>query len=101
MKTFHEGLGGDANGAALDPTERMKPLDIVKVLMGVYSDRVNVKKFQNDGRFWAKYTEYGYDDLYSVAESTVKHFYVELVTGGNCMASGPSSHNPSKKRKVE
>ena len=94
-------MGGDASGAALDPTERMKALDVVKVLMGVYSDRANVKKFQNDGRFWSKFTEYDYDDLYTNAENIVKQFYLDLVTGANVMSSGPPSQNPSKKRKLE
>jgi sugar phosphate permease len=33
----------------------MKPLDIVKIMMGVYSERANIKRFMNDGLYWAKY----------------------------------------------
>jgi len=50
----------------------MKPLDVVKVLMGIYSDRANVKRFMSkDHRLWALYQEYDYDELYKVAQATV------------------------------
>ena len=31
---------------------RMKPLDVAKVLMGIFSQRDSVKQFQYDGKFW-------------------------------------------------
>jgi len=33
----------------LNPAMRMKPLDVVKALMGIYSNRESVKRFQQDG----------------------------------------------------
>lgn len=41
-------------------SNRMKPLDVVKVLMGIRSERDSVKQFQNDGEYWAKLHEYDY-----------------------------------------
>jgi hypothetical protein len=61
----------------IDPNERMKPLDVTKVLMGIYSDRQCVKRFMNEGRIWAKRQEYDYEDILKVAESTVKQFYLD------------------------
>ena len=49
----------------------MKPLDIVKIMMGVYSERANIKRFMNDGLYWAKYQEYDYEDLYKCASAAV------------------------------
>ena len=45
----------------------MKALDVVKILMGIYSDRQNVKRFANEGKYWAKMQEYDYEDIYKVA----------------------------------
>lgn len=51
LRDFHEG-GNNASEAV----DRMKPLDVVKVLMGIYSDRANVKRFKDqDHRLWAIY----------------------------------------------
>lgn len=49
----------------------MKALDVVKILMGIYSDRQNVKRFINDSKFWAKLQEYDYEDVYKIAQVTV------------------------------
>jgi hypothetical protein len=49
----------------------MKPLDVVKVMMGVYSERANVKRFMDKHRLWAKYQEFDYDEMYKIAHSTV------------------------------
>ena len=51
---------------------RMKPLDVVKVLMGIRSDRDSVKQCQNDGKFWAKLHEYDYEQLTNLADKTVQ-----------------------------
>ena len=50
----------------LDPANRMKPLDVVKVLMGILSSRESVKRFQYDSSLWAKRQEYDYDDVLKV-----------------------------------
>jgi hypothetical protein len=41
----------------------MKPLDVVKIMMGIYSERANIKRFMNDSKFWAKYQDYDYEGL--------------------------------------
>lgn len=35
----------EAASKVLNPANRMKPLDVVKVLMGIYSSRESVKRF--------------------------------------------------------
>ena len=52
LKDYHEDQG---NSDISDPTDRMKPLDLVKIMMGVYSDRAVIKRHMNDARVWAKF----------------------------------------------
>ncbi len=74
LKSFHE----DTKTSAHEACERMKPLDVVKIMMGVYSERANVKRYMNDGgKIWAKYQEYDYEDLYKLAHSTVNSWYID------------------------
>ena len=42
LKSYHHGM---AVSQWLDPSNRMKPLDITKVLMGIRSKRENVMRF--------------------------------------------------------
>lgn len=99
LKEFHEEHG--ASGGSLDPTDRMKPLDLVKIMMGVYSERANIKRFMNNTRIWAKYQDFDYDGLYTVAHATINQYYLDKVSG---VSSGSvfeerSSMQSSKKRK--
>ena len=55
----------------IDPSERAKALDIVKILMGIYSERPIVKRYMNNSKVWAKLQEYDYEDIYKVASTTV------------------------------
>lgn len=89
LKDFHD-QGGVAS---FDPNEKMKPLDIVKILMGIYSDRGNIKRFMNNSKVWAKFQEYDYEDLYKVAQSTVNQFYLDHANGGDLTQN-------SKRRKL-
>ena len=41
----------------------MKPLDIVKIMMGIYSERGNIKRFMNNTKVWAKFQDYDYEEL--------------------------------------
>ena len=52
----------------LNPNNRMKPLDVVKVLMGIFSSRESVTRFKYDGVYWGKLLEYDYEQLMTVAE---------------------------------
>lgn len=45
----------------MNPASRMKPIDVVKVLMGIRSTREAVQKYTYDSRFWAKLHEYDYE----------------------------------------
>jgi len=65
LKDYHE----DGSNS-IEAQDRIKPLDIVKVLMGIYSDRANIKRFR-DHRLWSKYQEFDYDELYKEAQATV------------------------------
>ncbi len=60
LKEYHEGQKGDV----IEANERMKPLDIVKIMMGIYSERVNIKRFMNNSKVWAKFQEYDYEELH-------------------------------------
>ena len=58
---------------------RMKPLDVVKVLMGIMSERDCVKQFKFDGKFWAKLHEYSYQDLMTLADEVVTEWYMKNI----------------------
>ena len=77
LKEFHHGA---TSASWLDPANRMKPLDVVKVLMGIMSSRDCVKRFQNDGTLWARRQEYDYNDVLKVATASVHQFYCEQLT---------------------
>ena len=69
LRDFHHGT---TSNQWMDPSNRMKPLDIVKVLMGINSSRESVKRFSQDSGLWAKRQEYDYDDILKVSTSTVQ-----------------------------
>lgn len=58
---------------------RMKPLDVIKVLMGIFSQRDSVKQFQFDGKFWGSLQEYDYEQLMVLAEDVVKQWYLDFL----------------------
>jgi len=57
----------------------MKPLDVVKVLMGIQSSRESVKRFSQDNTLWARRQEYDYEQVLKVATETVQNFYLEML----------------------
>jgi len=57
----------------------MKPLDVVKVLMGIQSSRESVKRFSQDNSLWARRQEYDYGEVLDVATDTVQNFYLEML----------------------
>ena len=57
LQSFHH---GEKPNTILNPANRMKPLDVLKVLMGIMSGREAVSRFKYDGVFWAKLNEYDY-----------------------------------------
>ena len=78
LRDYHHGMPA---GAWRDPANRMKPLDVTKVLMGIQSSRENVRRFQNNASVWAKRTEYSYEDILKLATLTVQEYYVEQLAG--------------------
>jgi len=79
----------------MDATDRMKPLDTVKILMGIYSDRANVKRFAHNPRLWAKFQEYDYEDVFKVAQTTVNQFYLDMISGNTGTNSLRESTTPA------
>jgi hypothetical protein len=63
----------------MDPHERIKALDVVKILIGIYSERAHVKRFANDGKIWAKLQSHDYEDLMNIATETVKKYYLDAL----------------------
>jgi hypothetical protein len=61
------------------PAPRMKPLDVVKVLMGIRSERDSVKQFMYDGKWFASYQEFDYEQLTAVADDVVRQWYIENI----------------------
>ena len=62
-----------------NPINRMKPLDVVKVLMGIRSQRDSVKQFEYDGEFWAKLHEYDYEQLLTLTEEITHQYYMAKI----------------------
>lgn len=76
LRDYHHGQTPDK---LMDPSNRMKPLDVTKVLMGIHSSRENVKRFQNDGAVWAKKQDYDYNDILKLCETAVKQYYEDIL----------------------
>ena len=56
---------------------KMKALDVLKVLMGIMSDRDCVKRFKTDNRVFGVYKEFDYGDMFKVVKTSVQEFYFE------------------------
>lgn len=76
LSDFHH---GEKATLMLKPANRMKPLDVVKVLMGIPSSRESVNRFQYKHALWAKCQEYDYDQMLKLAEETVQTFYCQAL----------------------
>jgi hypothetical protein len=76
LKEFHHGQGPNQ---ILDPSNRMKPLDCAKVLMGIHSSRECVKRFQSDGSVWARRQDYDYNDVLKMCEAVVQAYYEDVL----------------------
>lgn len=50
LRDYHEG-----ETANKDIGDRMKALDLVKILMGIYSERVTVKRYMNESKYYAQF----------------------------------------------
>lgn len=90
----------DNKAATMDPNDRIKPLDVVKILMGIYSERANVKRFMNNGRVWAKLQEYDYEEVMKVAQAAVNQYHLDCITGLPSKRQEETGENASKMRKM-
>jgi hypothetical protein len=61
----------------------MKALDVVKVLMGIYSERLNVKRYCNDTKWWSRYQEYDYEDVFKISQQIVNQYYLDAIFGSS------------------
>ena len=78
LTSFHQASQGKP-ASMLNPANRMKPLDVVKVLMGILSSRECISRFKYDNVFWGKLLEYDYEQLMTVADQTVNKFYLDQL----------------------
>lgn len=78
LNSFHKS-GQGKPASILKPSNRMKPLDVVKVLMGILSSRECISRFKYDGVFWGKLLEYDYEQLMIVADQTVNSYYLQKL----------------------
>ena len=69
LREYHHGM---SETSWMDPNNRMKPLDVTKILMGIHSSRENVKRFSNDSTVWARFQEYDYKDILNACDSAVR-----------------------------
>lgn len=58
---------------------RMKPLDVVKVLMGIRSERDCVKQFMQDGKFFATYQDFDYEQMFTLVDDVVKQWTLDNI----------------------
>jgi|APSaa5957512535_1039671.scaffolds.fasta_scaffold222648_1 hypothetical protein len=78
----------------MNPANRMKPIDVVKVLMGIRSTREAVKRYEYNSPYWAKLHEYDYEQVLQLSEDTTHKFYMELL-------HEVDDGNPDKRRKMQ
>ena len=76
LNSYHHGMPASK---MKDVNNRMKPLDITKVLMGIRSVRENVKRFEQDSAIWARRKEYDYMDVLKVCEVVVRDYYWQNI----------------------
>lgn len=74
----------------------MKPLDVVKVLMGILSSRECITRFKYDGLFWGKLLEYDYEQLMTESDKTVNKFYMDQLA----TIQAQKEEKEAKKRKL-
>lgn len=92
-QVLREAHANEKADAILNVANRMKPLDVVKVLMGIQSNRDCVQRFAWKSNLWTKLQEYDFEQLLQLAESEVRDYYIEAL-------SGVTVANPNKKMKL-
>lgn len=63
----------------MNPANRMKAIDVVKVLMGIRSTREVVQAYAYKSTHWAKLQEYDYEQVLLLSEDITHSFYVDLM----------------------
>lgn len=97
LKDFHH---GEKASLMLVPSNRMKPLDIVKVLMGINSSRESVRRFQYVHALWAKRHEYDYEQMLKVAAESTQDYYCQALAARQ-RAVKPAEIQIGKRKKLE
>ena len=92
-QVLHEVHCHEKPDAIVNVANRMKPLDVVKVLMGINSNRDCVRRFAWKSSLWTKLQEYDFEGLMELAETEVRDYYIEALSGVN-------DRNSSKKMKL-
>lgn len=64
----------------MNHSNRMKSIDVVKVLMGIRSSREAVQKYMYKSSHWAKLHEYDYEQVLALAEDITHEYYLKLLT---------------------
>lgn len=64
----------------MNPSNRMKAIDVVKVLMGIRSTREAVQQFAYNSSHWAKLHEYDYEQVLNLAEDVTHEYYVKVMS---------------------
>lgn len=77
---------------------RMKPMDVVKVLMGIRSTREAVLNFQYNDTHWAKLHEYDYEQVLKLAEEVTHQYYSELMCQ---LDNDVQGEEQNKRRKIQ
>jgi len=55
----------------------MKPIDVVKVLMGIRSTRDCVERFKSEQATYGSCVDYDFEELMGLATDEVTKFYIE------------------------
>ena len=74
---------GETDQALEKIGNRMKPIDVVKVLMGIHSQKEHIKRFMYKSPLWAKLQEHDFAGLQKLAESEVQAYYIEALGCAN------------------
>ena len=82
----------------MNPANRMKSIDVVKVLMGIRSTREAVQQYAYNSPHWAKLHEYDYEQILTLSEDITHQFYVELMSK---YCTTQDNNDNSKRRKLE
>ena len=68
VEVLDESHASEKEDAILNVANRLKPMDCVKVLMGIQSNKECVKRFAWKSSLWARLQEYDFEGVLTLAE---------------------------------